>query len=110
MATRKSYVYDKAQGKVVEKKDRWIEAPPSAYIIGDDMPMTKSPIDGKTYYTSKRALRAHYRQHGFEEIGTSYENEEYIEREEARYAEEQEQKASLRTRQLLIDRVIHGKR
>jgi len=108
--TRKILVYDPAQGKVVERKDRWVEAPKSAYVIGDDMPMTKSPIDGKTYYTSKRAIRAHYRQHGFEEIGTSYENEEYIEREEEKYAKEQERNTDQRIRQNLINRIIHGKR
>jgi hypothetical protein len=103
------FVYDPAQGKVVPREDKWIEAK-SAYIIGDEMPMTKSPVDGRSYYTSKRALRAHYRQHGMEEIGTSYENEEYIEREEAKYALEQEHKTDGRIKQNLIDRVIHGKR
>lgn len=106
---RKVMVWDEAQGKVVERKDRWIEVK-SAYVIGDEMPVTKSPLSGKLYFTSKSALRKHYKQHGMEEIGTSYENEEYIEREERQYALEQERKTDAKIKQNLIDRVIHGKR
>jgi hypothetical protein len=39
----------------------------------DEMPPTRSPLTGK-YYTSKAALRAEYRSHGAEEVGTAYEN------------------------------------
>ena len=101
-------IYDPAQRKMVPVGEKWVEA--RVHIISDDLPMTKSPVDGKTYFTSKRALRAHYRQHGVEEVGTSYENEEYIEREERRYQEEQESRTDRSIKQNIIDRVIHGKR
>lgn len=39
----------------------------------DEMPPTRSPLTGK-YYTSKAALRAEYRSHGAEEVGTAYDN------------------------------------
>lgn len=41
--------------------------------IPDEMPPTESPIDG-TVFTSKKALRTQYKQHGYEEVGTAYEN------------------------------------
>lgn len=107
---RKIYVYDKAQGKVVERSKRWIPASEAPFVIDDTMPMTKSPIDGKLYFDSKSAIRKHYRQHGFEEIGTDYENEERNEQRERQYALEQEQKVDTRIRQNLIDRIYNGKR
>lgn len=42
-------------------------------IVSDEMPPTRSPISGK-YYTSKTALRAEYKAHGAEEVGTAYDN------------------------------------
>jgi hypothetical protein len=106
----KQYVYDPAQGKVVERKDKWIEASSAPYIIDDTMPLTKSPLNGKLYFQSKSALRKHYKQHGYEEIGTDYENEERNIQREQQYAQEQEQKVDAKIRQNLINRVIHGKR
>lgn len=43
------------------------------HFTSDDMEPTRSPISGR-YYTSKSALRAEYRAHGAEEVGTAYEN------------------------------------
>ena len=52
----------------------------------DEMPPTRSPITGR-YYTSKSALRAEYKAHGAEEVGTAYENgyapEQSLQRREA---------------------------
>jgi hypothetical protein len=110
MSTSKQYVYDPAQGKVVERSERWIPVSEAPFVIEDTMPLTKSPLNGKLYFQSKSALRKHYKQHGYEEIGTSYENEEWLEREEANYAREREFEADRKIRNNLIDRVIHGKR
>jgi hypothetical protein len=41
--------------------------------IPDEMAAVKHPIDGK-YYTSKAKFRAVTRSHGYEEVGTAYEN------------------------------------
>jgi hypothetical protein len=105
----KRYVFDPAQGKVVEYKDRWIPASEAPFVISDTLPMTKSPLNGKLYFESKSALRKHYKQHGYEEIGNDYENGS-IERMEKEYAREMEAKTDAKIKQNLIDRVIHGKR
>lgn len=44
------------------------------FQITDEMEPTKSPINSKLYFTSKSKLRQHYRERGFEEVGTAYEN------------------------------------
>lgn len=41
--------------------------------ISDDMKPTRHPVDGK-YYTSKSTFRAITKAHGFEEVGTAYDN------------------------------------
>jgi hypothetical protein len=41
--------------------------------IPDEMGAVKHPLDGK-YYTSKAKFRAVTKSHGYEEVGTAYEN------------------------------------
>lgn len=41
--------------------------------IPDEMPATKHPIDRK-YYTSKSKFREVTRSHGYDEVGTAYDN------------------------------------
>jgi hypothetical protein len=42
-------------------------------FIQDEMEPTKHPIDGK-YYTSKAKFRTVTRAHGYDEVGTAYDN------------------------------------
>jgi hypothetical protein len=42
-------------------------------FINDEMAAVKHPIDGK-YYTSKAKFRYVTKAHGYEEVGTAYEN------------------------------------
>ena len=59
---------------VFGKDDPFNDSTPNCrYIINDEMPPTRSPVSGK-YYTSKTKLRAEYKAHGVEEIGTAYEH------------------------------------
>ena len=90
-----------------KRKQRQLE--PTVYVIDDTMPDTKSPLSRNQYFSSKRALRKHYKQHGYEEVGTDYENGS-VDRMTQSYEREQEQRVSQNIRQNLIDRVIHGKR
>jgi len=108
MSNREIWVWDKAQGKVVLREDKWEEAPKSHFVIEDTMPLTKSPIDGKMYFTSKSELRKHYRQHGMIEVGNEYENGGY-DRVEAERARDEDRALSQRIKQNLIDRAFHGK-
>jgi predicted GNAT family N-acyltransferase len=71
--SRTIYRFDPAQGKVVESQNVWQEAKAGHYVQDDTMALTRSPINGKLYFDSKSALRKHYKQHGYEEVGTSYE-------------------------------------
>lgn len=73
------YQYCKIQCKVVpanevlhEITDQQLASIKHGFIQ-DEMKPTKHPIDGK-YYTSKAAFRAITKAHGFEEVGTAYEN------------------------------------
>jgi len=40
----------------------------------DEMPPTRNPLNPKEIFTSKSKLRAVYKAHGVEEVGTAYEN------------------------------------
>lgn len=77
------------------------------YVIEDTMPLTKSPINGKLYFDSKKAIREHYRQHGFEEVGNEYEKGYDPGKERQR---EIEKRVDAKIKQNLIDRMFHGKR
>lgn len=70
----KLYQWCPIQKKVVPK-DEVLHEFRGHHVIDDTMPLTKSPINGKLYFDSKSALRAHYKQNGMEEVGTSYEKE-----------------------------------
>lgn len=74
---------------MVEVDERTLAKIAHGYIQ-DEMPPTKHPIDGK-HYTSAAKFRAVTRAHGFEEVGTAYENgyqpEKELEREFNRYIE-----------------------
>ena len=69
----------------------------------DEMPPTRSPLTGK-YYTSKAALRAEYKSHGAEEVGTAYENG--YEPEQKRQRETSDFVRSLKDK--IIDRYRNG--
>lgn len=72
--TRSAYRYCKVQKKVVPAHEviREVHANIAHGYIPDEMPPTRSPITG-LMYTSKAALRAEYKAHGCEEVGTAYE-------------------------------------
>lgn len=55
-----------------ESKERKLASVAHGFIQ-DEMPPTKHPIDGK-YYTSQAKFREVTKAHGFEEVGTAYEN------------------------------------
>lgn len=78
-----------------------------AYVIDDTMPLIKSPLSRTLHFDSKRALRAHYKQHGVEEVGNEYERGYDP---GAELAKEREKKLDAKIRQDLIDRLYHGKR
>ena len=107
MSNRKVYVYDKIQGKMVELKDRYVEHADAPYVIDDSMPLLKSPLSRTLYFDSKRALRAHYKQHGVEEVGNEYERGYDPGAERQR---EVEKRVDAKIKQNLIDRLYHGKR
>lgn len=107
MSNRKIYVYDKIKRKVVEAKDRYVDESNAPYVIDDTMPLTKSPLSRTLYFDSKRALRAHYRQHGVEEVGNEYERGYDPGAERQR---EIEKRVDAKIKQNLIDRLYHGKR
>lgn len=70
--SRTTYQYCPVQQKVVPRREVIREDPKSAFVIDDTMADTKSPIDSKLWFNSKSAIRQHYKQHGMEEVGTSY--------------------------------------
>jgi len=109
MSNRKSYVFDKRKGKVVEMRYRTIEDSKSPYVIGDTMPLTKSPLSRTLYFDSKRALRKHYKQNGVEEIGNDYENGS-VDRMVEQHKRDEEKRINNSIRQNLIERMFHGKR
>lgn len=67
------YQWCPVQEKVVPVEEVVKQNSKAFNYIADEMPPTKSPIDGKMF-TSKSKLREQYRQHGAEEIGTAYDN------------------------------------
>jgi hypothetical protein len=72
---RQLYGYCKIQKKVVPIEKMLVEVPASVAhnFIQDEMAPTRHPVDGK-YYTSKAKFRTVTKAHGFEEVGTAYEN------------------------------------
>jgi hypothetical protein len=74
---RESYVYDKATGQLVERNAYYASRPrPARSELSSPMVITdsieiKSMTDGRIY-TSKRGLRAAYRQQGYIEVGDAY--------------------------------------
>lgn len=72
--TRRIYVFDKKQGKVVPMEERQdiIHANAAHGYIPDEMEATRHPVDGH-YYTSKAKFREVTRANGFEEVGNAYE-------------------------------------
>jgi len=65
---RKTYVYDKKQGKVVERHER-TDKEHFHYVITDDVPEgMQHPCNG-LWYTSKSNFRKTTRAHGCVEIG-----------------------------------------
>jgi hypothetical protein len=73
--TRKLYQYCNIQKKVVPIEEVQVEVPATVAhkLINDEMPATLHPIDQK-YYTSKSRFRAVTKAHGYEEVGTAYDN------------------------------------
>lgn len=69
----------------------------------DEMAPTRSPLTGK-YYTSKAALRAEYKSHGAEEVGTAYDNGYAPEKEKQREISEYARKL----KDKIIDRYRNG--
>lgn len=69
------YQWCPVQQAVVERSQVLIPLPANVAhgFIQDEMAATKHPIDGR-YYTSKAKFRAVTNAHGYEEIGTAYEN------------------------------------
>ena len=63
------------QKRVVPADEVMVEVPANVAhgIIPDEMPPTRSPLDGK-FYTSKARLRETYRAAGVVEVGNEYEN------------------------------------
>ena len=70
--TRRLYVWNSAEQKMVEiyNSDTYVEKPrPSASAsVFDDTISVESPLTGEVY-TSKSALKAHYKAHGYEMTG-----------------------------------------
>lgn len=75
MSNRGVYQYCKIQKKVVPKDEVMVEVTKKATSLfsSDEMEPTRHPIDGK-YYTSKAKFREVTKAHGYEEVGTAYEN------------------------------------
>ena len=73
--TRQLYQYCNIQKKVVPIEEVQVEIPATVAhrLINDEMPPTQHPIDLK-YYTSKSKFRAITKSHGYEEVGTAYDN------------------------------------
>lgn len=69
------FKYCKIQQKVVPIDEvlEEVHANVAHGYIPDEMQAVKHPIDGK-YYTSKAKFRAVTRAHGYEEVGTAYDN------------------------------------
>ena len=75
MKKRQLYQWCEVQRKVVpiEEVIEVRRANISHNYIPDEMERVKHPLDGK-YYSSKSRFRAVTRAHGYEEVGTAYEN------------------------------------
>lgn len=58
-------------GQCVEVSDEGIDA--RMQILNDEMPATQHPLTGEVF-TSKTKFRAVTKAHGYEEVGTAYEN------------------------------------
>ena len=67
------YQYCKIQKKVVPIEEVMHDAAASTQFIIDEMPPTKHPITGEVF-TSKTKFRAVTKAHGYEEVGTAYDN------------------------------------
>lgn len=74
-SVRGLFKYCKIQEKVVpiDEVMEEVHANVAHGYIPDEMGAVKHPIDGK-YYTSKAKFRAVTRSHGYEEVGTAYDN------------------------------------
>lgn len=68
---RKRYRFVDGQLVEVWNEEKAREA--KALFTSDEMEPTLHPITGK-YYTSKTKFRAETKAHGYEEVGTAYEN------------------------------------
>lgn len=77
MSPRAVYKWCPVQKKVVPADEVMVEIPANVAhrYISDDMPPTRSPLDGK-YYTSKSKLRETYRAAGVYEVGNDFEHYE----------------------------------
>ena len=53
---------------VWKDKDEYYSVAPRVHVIGDEMPATQHPMDGK-FYSSKSAFREVTRAHGCYEVG-----------------------------------------
>ena len=96
----------KVQQKMVKAGDELVEVLASVAhgFIQDEMKATLHPVDGK-YYTSQSKFRAVTKAHGYEEVGTAYENGYEPEKE----ADEAIRQHSKNVFNEVIERMQHGR-